>query len=146
MDGNRRFCQSDFLNHFFVLLVLQYNDVRCFCTAINESMFFKDEFKKEIQEKTMLTYHVARNLEGNVTYYFSVRAETGVGYGSEVTGNVTISPVPGAFFRILLILFKYFYFLVWNSSFELYWLFERSHFVAILLHCFFSFFIFLLSQ
>lgn len=55
----------------------------------------REEFKKEIQEKTVLTYHLASNLEENVTYFFSVRAETSAGYGSEVTGNVTVGPNPG---------------------------------------------------
>jgi hypothetical protein len=51
----------------------------------------KEEFKKEIQEKTSLTYLLADNLEENVTYFFSVRAETGAGYGPEISGTRTIS-------------------------------------------------------
>ncbi len=56
----------------------------------------KEEFKKEIQEKTTLSYLLASNLEENVTYFFSVRAETAVGYGPEVSGNVTIGPTIGS--------------------------------------------------
>ncbi|VDM39837.1 unnamed protein product [Toxocara canis] len=55
----------------------------------------REEFKKEIQEKTTATYLLAENLEENVTYFFSVRAETLAGYGDEVVGNITTGPNPG---------------------------------------------------
>lgn len=48
-----------------------------------------DEFRKEIQERTQLTYLLAENLEENVTYQFFVRAETSAGLGVEMVGNVT---------------------------------------------------------
>lgn len=57
----------------------------------------QEEFKKEIQEKTTSTYLVVNNLDENVTYFFSVRAETLAGYGDEVIGNVTIGPNPGEY-------------------------------------------------
>uniref|UniRef100_A0A914R669 Fibronectin type-III domain-containing protein n=1 Tax=Parascaris equorum TaxID=6256 RepID=A0A914R669_PAREQ len=54
-----------------------------------------EEFKKEIQEKTTSTHLLVNNLDENVTYFFSVRAETLAGYGDEIIGNVTVGPNPG---------------------------------------------------
>lgn len=55
-----------------------------------------DEFRKEIQQKTALTYLLATNLEEGVAYYFTVRAENTAGLGGETVGNVTIGHNQGA--------------------------------------------------
>lgn len=57
-----------------------------------------DEFRKEIQEKTRLTYLLAETLEENVTYHFMVRAETSAGLGTETLGNITTGYNIGFFF------------------------------------------------
>ncbi|EYB98311.1 hypothetical protein Y032_0132g1710 [Ancylostoma ceylanicum] len=55
----------------------------------------KEEFKKEVQSRTQQTFYPATNLEEGVTYFFAVWAETSAGRGTEVTGNVTLGPIPG---------------------------------------------------
>ncbi|KAI1726479.1 fibronectin type III domain-containing protein [Ditylenchus destructor] len=48
------------------------------------------EYRNEVQEKIRLNYHIANNLEENVTYFFNVRAETSAGFGLiSMTGNIT---------------------------------------------------------
>ena len=55
----------------------------------------QEEFKKEVQSRTQQTFYPATNLEEGVTYFFAVWAETLAGKGTEVTGNVTLGPIPG---------------------------------------------------
>uniref|UniRef100_A0A158Q594 Down syndrome cell adhesion molecule-like protein Dscam2 n=1 Tax=Dracunculus medinensis TaxID=318479 RepID=A0A158Q594_DRAME len=49
----------------------------------------KEELRKEVREKTRYNSFLATNLEENVVYFFSVKAETSVGSGEEVIANVT---------------------------------------------------------
>ncbi|CAD5226006.1 unnamed protein product [Bursaphelenchus xylophilus] len=57
---------------------------------------FSEDFRKEIQEKTLLPFLLADNLEENTTYSFTVQARTSVGLGVPVSGNVTIGYNRGA--------------------------------------------------
>lgn len=57
-----------------------------------------EEFRK-IQEKTVLNYFLAENLEENATYFFTVKAQTSAGDGISTTGNVTTGYNKGKFWK-----------------------------------------------
>lgn len=58
-----------------------------------------ESFRKDIQEKTQLNYFLAKNMEENATYFFTVWAQTSAGDGIKTTGNVTTGYNPGSFSR-----------------------------------------------
>lgn len=61
-----------------------------------------DEFHKEVQEKASLNYFIAKNLEENCTYFFSIRAENSAGLGLETVMNVTTGYNKGILQKILI--------------------------------------------
>lgn len=73
-----------------------------------------------MREKTRYNSFLATNLEENVVYFFSVKAETSVGSGEEVIANVTTGTNPGKsfskpHFTFFSLLFFLFYFYLWFS-------------------------------
>lgn len=67
---------------------------RILCNLIIRCL--SSEFVKKIQEKTTDTFLLASGLEENVTYTFTVKAETVIGYGPPVSGKVTLGPQEGS--------------------------------------------------
>lgn len=61
----------------------------------NSFFFFFSEFSKQVKQKVTDTYLIVQNLEEEVTYTFTVRAQT-IDYGPAVVGNVTTGPQDGS--------------------------------------------------
>lgn len=53
------------------------------------------EFSKQVKQKVSGTYQVLQNLEEEVTYTFTVRAQT-IDYGPAIIGNITTGPQEGS--------------------------------------------------
>lgn len=58
-------------------------------------MFLLSEFSKQVKQKVTGTSLMIQNLEEEVTYTFTVRAQT-IDYGPPVIGNVTTGPQEGS--------------------------------------------------
>lgn len=56
---------------------------------------FSIEFSKQVKQKVQGTNLVIQNLEEEVTYTFTVRAQT-IDYGPPISGNVTTGPQEGS--------------------------------------------------
>lgn len=54
------------------------------------------EFSKQVKQKVTGTHLVVQNLEEEVTYTFTVRAQTIIDYGPALIGNVTTGPQDGS--------------------------------------------------
>lgn len=60
-------------------------------------MYFEfTEFSKQVKQKVTGTHLVVQNLEEEVTYTFTVRAQTIIDYGPALVGNVTTGPQDGS--------------------------------------------------
>lgn len=53
------------------------------------------EFSKQVKQKVTETHLMVQNLEEEVTYTFTVRAQT-IDYGPAIIGNVTTGPQEGS--------------------------------------------------
>ncbi|MCL4132716.1 UNVERIFIED_CONTAM: hypothetical protein GTU68_036672, partial [Idotea baltica] len=54
-----------------------------------------ENFSKQVKQKVTTMYLLVQSLKEEVTYKFSVKAET-IGYGPQVKANVTTGPQPGS--------------------------------------------------
>lgn len=58
-------------------------------------LWHPSEFSKQVKQKVTDTHLVVQNLEEEVTYTFTVRAQT-IDYGPAIGGNVTTGPQDGS--------------------------------------------------
>ena len=58
--------------------------------------FLSLEFSKQVKQKVTDTQLIVQNLEEEVTYTFTVRAQTKIDFGPAVIGNVTTGPQEGS--------------------------------------------------
>lgn len=61
-----------------------------------ETFKIQFEYQKRVQDKVNRSWWLATGLESNITYTFTIKAETAAGYGPPMSGAVVIGPQPGS--------------------------------------------------